>query len=106
MSRALSSGEDERTVTTSSLLCSATAQPLITAFVLVWAPILLLTLLSGFMVRDVAVAEERINGEVEMDENENLIISGVERAALAQLIRENVRRSQLTPDQQLEFWTF
>merc|ERR1711997_710337 len=73
VSRALTSDEDERTVTTSSLLCSATAQPLITAFVLVWAPILLL---SGFMVRDVAVAEERVNGEVELDENENLIISG------------------------------
>ena len=106
MSRALSSGEDERTVTSSSLLCSATAQPLITALLLVWAPIILLTVLSGFMVRDVAVAEERINSEVEMDENENLIISGVERAALAQLIREKLRRSQLTPEQQLEFWTF
>ena len=106
MSRALSSGEDERTVTSSSLLCSATAQPLITALLLVWAPIILLTVLSGFMVRDVAVAEERINSEVEMDENENLIISGVERAALAQLIREKIRRSQLTPEQQLEFLTF
>lgn len=58
------------------------------------------------MVRDVAVAEQRINSEVEMDENENLIVSGVERAALAQLIRDNLRRSQLTPEQQLEFLTF
>ena len=58
------------------------------------------------MVRDVAVAEGRINSEVELDENDNLIVSGVERAALAQLIRDKLRRSQLTPDQQLEFLTF
>ena len=57
-------------------------------------------------MRDVAVAEQRINSEVEIDENENLIVSGVERAALAQLIRDNLRRSQLTPEQQLEFLTF
>ena len=93
-------------MTSSSLLCSATAQPFITAIAIVWLPIILLTLLSGFMVRDVAVAEERINSEVELDENDNLIISGVERAALARLIRDKIRRSQLTPDQQLEFLTF
>ena len=93
-------------MTSSSLLCSATSQPFITAIAIVWLPIILLTLLSGFMVRDVAVAEERINSEVELDENDNLIISGVERAALAQLIRDNFRRSQLTPDHQLEFTTF
>ena len=93
-------------MSSSSLLCSVTAQPAITALVLVWTPILLLTLLSGFMVRDVAVAEGRIASEVETDENDNLIISGVERAALAQLIRDNFRRSQLTPDHQLEFTTF
>ena len=93
-------------MTSNSLLCTATAQPLITAILLVWAPILLLTVISGFMVRDVAVAEERINSEVELDENDNLIVSGVERAALAQLIRDKLRRSQLSPDQQLEFLTF
>ena len=93
-------------MTSSSLLCTATAQPLITALLLVWAPIILLTVLSGFMVRDVAVAEERINNEVELDENDNLIVSGVERAALAQLIRDKLRGSQLTPDQQLELITF
>ena len=93
-------------MTSSSLLCTATAQPLITALLLVWAPIILLTVLSGFMVRDVAVAEGRINSEVELDENDNLIVSGVERAALAQLIRDKLRRSQLTPDQQLELITF
>ena len=93
-------------MTSSSLLCTATAQPLITALLLVWAPIILLTVLSGFMVRDVAVAEGRINSEVELDENDNLIVSGVERAALAQLIRDKLRGSQLTPDQQLELITF
>ena len=93
-------------MTSSSLLCTATAQPLITALLLVWAPIILLTVLSGFMVRDVAVAEGRINNEVELDENDNLIVSGVERAALAQLIRDKLRGSQLTPDQQLELITF
>ena len=58
-------------------------------------PILLITFISGFMVRDVTVANQRNDNLVLTDNNENLVISGVERAALAQLLR---RDSQ--------YWTF
>ena len=80
---------EERSVTTSSLLCGATAQPLVTALALVWLPIILITTISGFMVRDVSVAEERNTDFILTDNNDNLIISGVERDALAQLLRQD-----------------
>ena len=80
---------DERSVTTNSLLCAATNQPLVTALALVWLPIILITTISGFMVRDVSVAEERNTDFILTDNNDNLIISGVERDALAQLLRQD-----------------
>ena len=80
---------EERSVTTSSLLCGATTQPLVTALALVWLPIILITTISGFMVRDVSVAEERNTDFILTDNNDNLIISGVERDALAQLLRQD-----------------
>ena len=80
---------DDRSVTTSSLLCGATQQPLLTALALVWGPILLITFISGFMVRDVSVAEERNTDLILTDNNDNLIINGVERVALAQLLRQD-----------------
>ena len=92
---ALSALSSDRTVTTNTLLCGATQQPLLAALGLVWVPILLITFISGFMVRDVTVANQRNDNLVLTDNNENLVISGVERAALAQLLR---RDSQ--------YWTF
>ena len=65
---------DDRSVTTSSLLCGATNQPLITALALVWAPILLITFISGFIIRDVSVAEQRNTDLILTDNNDNLII--------------------------------
>ena len=55
----------------------------------------MITFISGFMVRDVTVANQRNDNLVLTDNNENLVISGVERAALAQLLRQDS-----------QYWTF
>lgn len=64
---------EEKSVTTNGLACHAASQPLLTTLAIVWIPILVFTVITGYMVRNVAVGN-RVDDQPDDEVRTNIVI--------------------------------
>lgn len=83
---------DEKSVTTNGLLCSAASQPLITSLAVVWIPIIIFTIITGYMVRNVTVGERIMDMDI-IDQNDtggDTIVVNMDAEVLQRLIQQKM----------------
>lgn len=81
---------EEKSVTANGLLCSAASEPFKTALAVVWIPIILFTVITGYMVRNVAVGSRVDDAAEDIDSNiRTNIVLDMDAETLQKLIASN-----------------